>query len=367
MSSVPRSCRPPRGLVLAACVSVLLGAGSAPAQPEPVVTDPLTQVEDLLRQAGKNDARRALPGGYRGIEKRLDEARRTPLAAEDLEILLVDARRLANRAAYLESLADARSPLEAIATRLDLTVHEAAAIAGVPLDPALSGEEASTLLLEGLNQARHRQQVQADSLRVQNASLRELTGGRVAAQDSLITSLRVEISDLRRRLWETELRAGVAEADRSASESALTRRQERERAVAEIGTDLGESNGTVVLTAGGEIVLQVHGLQFGVGSAQLKSGQAALIDKLAAAVKRFPGAAVRVEGHTDDTGTRAANVELSQKRATVVAEALAKRLQVEPATIATVGHGPDRPLASNTTDAGRARNRRIDVVITPVK
>jgi outer membrane protein OmpA-like peptidoglycan-associated protein len=365
--SIPRSRWPRRGAMLAIVLSSLLGGALALAQTAPVEPDPLTQAADLLQRAGKFGARRDLPGGYRSLENRLADARRVPLSAEDAAALLVDARRFANRAAFVHSLHDARSPLEALATQYDMTVHEAAATAGVDLEPSLSGAEASAHLLEALAQARHDRQSQVDSLRVQLGSMREMTGGRVAAQDSLITSLRVEISDLRRRLWETELRAGVAEADRSAAESALTRRQDRETAVKEIGTDLGERNGTVMLTAAGEIVLQVHGLQFGIGSAQLKSGQSALIDKLAAAIKRFPGAALRVEGHTDDTGTRAANVELSEKRASVVAQAIAQRLQVEAATIATAGYGPDRPVASNGTDEGRARNRRIDVVITPVR
>ncbi len=354
-------------VLVAVLMTVMPSAGQTPEPPAPVAQDPLVQVSELLKRAEKLGARRDLPGGYRSVEKRLEEARRAPLPAEDMEALLIDARRLANQATFVKSLADARSPLEAIANKYDLAIHETAALTDVSLDPGLSGEEASGLLLEGLAQARLRRQTETDSLRVQIASLRELTGGRVAAQDSLITSLRVEISDLRRRLWETELRAGVAEADRSAAESALTRRQAQEAAVKEIGADLGESSGSVVLTPGGDIILQIYGLQFGVGSAQLKVGQSGLLDKLAAAVNRFPGAAIRVEGHTDDTGTRTANLELSQKRASVVAQALAQRLKISADTIPTVGHGPDRPLASNATDEGRARNRRIDVVITPVR
>jgi outer membrane protein OmpA-like peptidoglycan-associated protein len=365
--SILMSRRPCRCVVLAVVLSSFLGTGLAFAQSAPSEPDPMAQVAELLQRAEKLGARRDLPGGYHGVERRLEEARRAPLSVEDTAALLVDARRLVNRAAFVNSLHDARSPLEAMASRFDLTIHEVAAIEDVTIDPALSADEASTRLLEGLRQARYTRQGQTDSLSVQLASLRELTGGRVAAQDSLITSLRVEISDLRRQLWETDLRAGVAEADRSAAESVLTRRQEQETAVKEIGTDLGERNGTVVLTPAGEVVLQVYGLQFGVGSAQLASGQTGLIEKLVAAVKRFPGAAVRVEGHTDDTGTRAANVELSRKRASMVAQALVQRLQVNADTIATVGHGPDRPIASNATAVGRARNRRIDVVITPVR
>lgn len=358
-----RSCR---ALVLAIALVALGSVGSSLAQPAPPAPDPLTQVADLLQRAKKLGAHRDLPGGFRNVEKRLEEARSAPLSAEDTETLLLDARRLANRAAFISSLSDARSPLEAMANRFDLTMQEVASLEDLQLDPGLSGVEAAARLLDQLMQARQERQTDNDSLRVKLASLQELTGGRVAAQDSLITSLRVEISDLRRRLWEMELRAGVAEADRSAAESALTRRQDKEAAVKEIGADLGEANGTVVFTPAGEVVLQLHGLQFGVGSAQLKAGQAALLDKVAAAIKRFPGATVRVEGNTDDTGSRAVNLELSQNRAAAVAGALAQRLQVAAETITTLGNGPDRPVASNATDEGRARNRRIDVVITPV-
>lgn len=353
-------------LALVALLTLLaVGAAGAQTPADSLAADPLVQVEDLLRQAAKLNARRVLPTGYRNVEKRLEDAQRSALAADDMAALLVDARRLANQAEYLRSLEDARSPLEAIANRFDLTLYEVAHLEDLPFDRGTSGEKAAAQLLAQLAQIRRTRRAQTDSLRVQLANLQETAVGRVAAQDSLITSLRVEISDLRRRLWETELRAGVAEADRSAAESALRRRQAREAAVKEIGTDLGEQNGTVILTPGGDIVLQVHGLQFGVGSTQLKEGQNKLLDKLAAAIGRFPGAGIRVEGHTDDTGSRNVNLDLSQKRATTVAQALARRLKVDPQVIVTVGHGPDRPLASNATDAGRARNRRIDVVITP--
>jgi outer membrane protein OmpA-like peptidoglycan-associated protein len=135
--------------------------------------------------------------------------------------------------------------------------------------------------------------------------------------------------------------------------------------VKEIRKDLGEDAGDVLMTPDGAIILQVHGLSFSVGSAQLKPGQEALVGKLVEAIGRFPGAKVRVEGHTDDTGNRAANLALSEQRAQTVATQLAKKLGIAADQIPTVGYGPDKPVAPNSTPEGRARNRRIDVVITP--
>ena len=56
-------------------------------------------------------------------------------------------------------------------------------------------------------------------------------------------------------------------------------------------------------------------------------------------------------------------MRLSRRRAETVAALMAEKLAVDATTILTVGHGPDRPIAPNDTAAGRARNRRIDVVI----
>jgi len=72
-----------------------------------------------------------------------------------------------------------------------------------------------------------------------------------------------------------------------------------------------------------------------------------------------------IEGHTDNTGTRDANLRLSRRRAETVARLLEGKLNWETNSIVTEGIGPDRPIANNGTAKGRAHNRRIDVVISP--
>lgn len=109
--------------------------------------------------------------------------------------------------------------------------------------------------------------------------------------------------------------------------------------------------------------MRVYGISFGVGSANLKAGQDALVDKIAQAIGLFPGRQARVEGHTDDTGGRDANLRLSRRRAETVARLLEQRLSVAEGVIGTEGYGPDKPVALNSSPEGRARNRRIDVVI----
>ena len=104
---------------------------------------------------------------------------------------------------------------------------------------------------------------------------------------------------------------------------------------------------------------------FAPGSADLSAGQEPLLDKLVASVERFPGSQVRVEGHTDDTGSRNANLRLSRRRADSVARLMEIKLGRTEGEIATEGFGPDRPIGPNSTAEGRAKNRRIDVVVMP--
>jgi outer membrane protein OmpA-like peptidoglycan-associated protein len=74
---------------------------------------------------------------------------------------------------------------------------------------------------------------------------------------------------------------------------------------------------------------------------------------------------VVIEGHTDTTGTNEVNMLLSQQRAASVRDYMIANQTLAPDGISAVGYGSERPLASNATAAGRAINRRIDILIIP--
>lgn len=93
----------------------------------------------------------------------------------------------------------------------------------------------------------------------------------------------------------------------------------------------------------------------------LRAGSAAAIDRSAILIQRSKKP-VLVEGHTDNIGDHAYNQTLSQERAETVARAIAAK-GVDPARINYKGLAYDRPVASNDTDEGRARNRRTEIVI----
>ena len=340
------------------------GCASALAQEGPHVS--AEEVRDLMEQAKNLGAKGQLPNAWWDLDSRFGEAEKNGATPEQWAALRDKGRRLVNAAAFIEDMRSRKSGMEALLGRFDQAMAEIAALYGVPVNPLLSGTDLARDLLEQLNDTNLQRQVLVDSLTLDNRRFNESVGGRAAAQESLITALEVEVSSLRRKLWESELRVGVAEADRSAAESVLSKKQKREEAVAAIRSSITTDEGDILLTAKGEVVMQVYGISFGVGSASLKSGQEDLVDRIAAAIAMFPAGEVRVEGHTDDTGSHDANLRLSRRRAESVARLLEQKLNRDEGSLATEGFGPDKPIALNSTPEGRALNRRIDVVIKDI-
>jgi OOP family OmpA-OmpF porin len=100
-------------------------------------------------------------------------------------------------------------------------------------------------------------------------------------------------------------------------------------------------------------------IEFESGKAALTDSGKAILDQMSVALLRLKDKRVEVIGHTDNAGSRAGNLSLSQARAEAVKEYVAGR-GVKPELIAVSGEGPDRPVADNRTPEGRARNRRIE-------
>jgi OOP family OmpA-OmpF porin len=100
-------------------------------------------------------------------------------------------------------------------------------------------------------------------------------------------------------------------------------------------------------------------IEFESGKAALTESGKAILDQMSVALLKLKDKRVEVIGHTDNAGSRARNLALSQARAEAVKAYLAGR-GVDPGLVAVAGAGPDRPLADNRTRQGRARNRRIE-------
>lgn len=102
------------------------------------------------------------------------------------------------------------------------------------------------------------------------------------------------------------------------------------------------------------------------GSADMSPAAQQVMTRLSAALQRLPNA-VRVEGHTDDTPIHNArftsNWELSTARATEAVQFLIQSAGISPDRLSAAGYGAFHPVAENSTPDGRARNRRVDVIV----
>lgn len=135
----------------------------------------------------------------------------------------------------------------------------------------------------------------------------------------------------------------------------------REETPARISLNKRPAQPNVVVT-NREIKLkkQVH---FVTDSAEISPDSAAILEEIAEVLRNHPEiTSIEVQGHTDNQGSPPYNLRLSQNRAQAVVDELV-RLGVDPSRLEAKGYGQDKPLLPNTTEANRARNRRVQLII----
>ena len=104
-------------------------------------------------------------------------------------------------------------------------------------------------------------------------------------------------------------------------------------------------------------------LNFQFATTNLTPESKKTVDDLVVILQAYPSAVVRLEGHTDNVGDAAANLKLSQDRASAIKNLLVSG-GIDAARLSTDGFGQDRPADTNDTDEGRAKNRRTELVVT---
>lgn len=108
--------------------------------------------------------------------------------------------------------------------------------------------------------------------------------------------------------------------------------------------------------------IELQGIFFDTGQATLRPESNAAIEQVAALLRQQPDLRLRIVGHTDSVGDFQSNVTLSQNRAEAVRLALVGGHGIDGARLDAQGVGPAVPVASNDTEEGRARNRRVELV-----
>jgi outer membrane protein OmpA-like peptidoglycan-associated protein len=130
---------------------------------------------------------------------------------------------------------------------------------------------------------------------------------------------------------------------------------------------LMRDSGVTVTRKGEDIVLNMPGnITFRTGSADLNAQFFKVLDGVAQVSKKYDKTLIEIAGHTDNVGDANFNRQLSQRRASAVAQYLMSKGVAEPRIITAAG-GEDHPIASNSTEQGRAANRRVEVTLAPLK
>jgi outer membrane protein OmpA-like peptidoglycan-associated protein len=303
--------------------------------------------EDESAKVGKL-APRTLDAAQRYLAQAEQEIQRNRYDLVTARNLAAQARYEARHAAYLAKLIASATAAE----KDDKAGYEAMILAWEePLKRMAKNMELAVRFDEGFDPAlqeldEHVQQQQHEIHRLKTE---------LQDRDQQITTLNAQLEKMEARL------GGVSE-----ERIALQRRvdaQERIRVNAATIQSTFAPDEARVLRQGDDVVISLLGIGFAPGKSTIDSSSAPLMNKVRDALQLFPGASVSVEGHTDANGSDSTNLILSQDRADAVKAYLVNNFGLDPEKISSVGYGEARPVATNETSEGRARNRRIDLVI----
>lgn len=238
-------------------------------------------------------------------------------------------------------------------------------------------------ILETIVALQSDRQFMADKVKTQQAELDSIKKDRQAEIETLrsqhtaeITKLTVQIATLEGKTKQEQAEKQRLEDEKRATEARLAgekqaaeQRLAKERQFNELYNEVQtffEPTEAEVYKKGNKLVIRLRSIQFPIGKAIIMPENYAVLSKVQKAIRTFGEPEVIIEGHTDSTGSTTVNELLSQQRAEAVREYLVANQTVPIEKIKAIGYGSIRPLASNASEEGRAINRRIDMIISPM-
>ncbi len=307
-------------------------------------------------------------------------AERTSDLWREMQTALGQARNFAARGSHERSTTDYAGRAVALASESLQTIRRQNEAA--ELEQRIAARKAEMAALEGRASAAEQQataaQQLADEARQQAAGAQqqataaqqqamtaqhelELATQQKAAAAAAVVAAQAELTQLAAE--KTQLAAEKAQLEQSvAEESARAERlkQEKEELSSRLQGALSMVAETTSTARG--LIVNLPDILFDTSQATLKPGAREVIAKLSGILLMMPQLNLRIEGHTDSTGSREFNQTLSDKRALSVQDFLMSQ-GIDSKRITAVGYGWDRPVADNSTAEGRSKNRRVEIVI----
>ena len=227
---------------------------------------------------------------------------------------------------------------------------------------ALGNAAAATAAVAAFEAQRVR--VQADVIASQKGKLDasetalERQQGELNRQQAEIAAKKGELATKEGQLAQKEAETIAERNARLAAEAKVAEAEKKAKdAMDALGREIAmkeDTRGTVITLSGSVL--------FVTGKATLLPGATAQLDKVADALTKLPERHFTIEGHTDSTGSYAVNADLSARRANVVRDYLISR-GVSADAVSAIGVGSQRPVADNKSTAGRAMNRRVEIIV----
>jgi len=188
-----------------------------------------------------------------------------------------------------------------------------------------------------------------------------------AAEQSLMQESEANIlrlADMEEEVRALDERLGGATVERAALVQRLEAQARVKEQFEQVEKMFGRSEARV-FREGDRVILRLVGLTFDSGKSEIKQSSFDLLAKVERAIDVFPSSELVIEGHTDSYGGDESNQALSQQRAESVQQYMVNAMRIPSYRLIATGYGETNPVANNETESGRARNRRIDIVIKP--
>ncbi len=201
----------------------------------------------------------------------------------------------------------------------------------------------------------------------QNAQKNRELLAQLEAKEQALATENSRLEKLKRELEERSNRVAELESVISAKDADMKRLKD---AISSALTDF-EGKGLTVEQRGGKVYVSMENkLLFESGSWAVGSNGKQAVKQLGSVLADNPEIAILIEGHTDNvpykgSGQLSGNWDLSTKRATAIVNILRENPSINPENLTAAGRGEYAPIASNETSEGKAKNRRIEVILTP--
>jgi chemotaxis protein MotB len=207
-------------------------------------------------------------------------------------------------------------------------------------------------------------------LKQDNTNLQEILKAKTGTLSKEIADMRKENKTLKEENEALQARAKALTVEKT--EEILGVKTMYEDLVQDMESEIKKGKITITQLKGKLKVNMVDEILFDSGRATIKAQGIKVLERVGKVLLNVKDQAIRIEGHTDNVpigpelATRyPTNWELSVARAIAVARYLQEKVGVDPRLISAAGHGEYQPIASNETEQGRTRNRRIEIVLVP--